>query len=316
MLGLSLLLCLGLSICYLARPDACAAVTIFPVWAWLAPGLFLAALGWGYRTRRAAILVALIWLAYVAAFGDEPKTLLRARQWPAPNWESAREQGRALRVVSLNARGSKAAASEVAQYHPDIVLLQESSRQKDVKRLAHKLFGGEAEFIWSQDTSIIVHGSMALNQIPTPAHLVLARVKLKSGIEANVVSTRLHSPVFRIELWSSECWRSQEGNRRRHWAQMERTKALLAALPSNVPLVIGGDFNSPAGDAIYRLLRPRLHDTFLEGGVGWGNTAFDHLPVLRVDQVWVSDQFKAAAVVARETINSDHRLVVCDLMLH
>jgi hypothetical protein len=33
----------------------------------------------------------------------------------------------------------------------------------------------------------------------------------------------------------------------------------------------------------------------------------------RIDQVWVSDRFRAAAVLARKTQNSDHRLVICDL---
>lgn len=314
-LGLSFLLCLAVGACYLIRPDSFAAVTIFPVWAWLGPGLFLAALGWGYRTRRAAVVVALIWLGYLGVFAEEPRSLLRFGQWPTREWEAAREQGRGLRVVSLNSRVAEQAAAEVAQYHPDIVLLQESPPQKQVKRVAAKLFGDQGEFLWSSDVSIIVRGSLALNPVPTPKHLVLARVRLKSGIEANVISTRLHSPVFGAELWSLNCWQEQAENRRKHRAEMERTKALLAALPESVPIIIGGDFNSPAGDAIYRLLKPRLHDTFAEAGRGWGNTAFNHLPVLRVDEVWTSDHFRALAVVARETINSDHRLVVCDLMV-
>jgi len=43
---LSLLLLLLVAVCYLLRPIACAATTVFPVWVWLLPGLFLAGLGW------------------------------------------------------------------------------------------------------------------------------------------------------------------------------------------------------------------------------------------------------------------------------
>lgn len=81
---------------------------------------------------------------------------------------------------------------------------------------------------------------------------------------------------------------------------MERTAALLTALPSGQPIIMGGDFNSPAGDAVFRLIPARLHDSFREGGIGWGDTAFNHVPVLRVDQVWISDQLRADVVVARD----------------
>jgi endonuclease/exonuclease/phosphatase (EEP) superfamily protein YafD len=314
-LGLSLLLCAMVSLCYLIRPDACAAVTIFPAWAWAAPGGFLAAIGWGYRTRRAGILVALVWLIFLFGISDEPRGLLRFTQSLASGAGGRRVTERAgdIRVISFNARGDKAAANEVAQYHPDIVLLQESPSQKHVKQLARKLFGDDATFIWSHDTSIIVHGALQPVEAATPQHLVAGRARLASGFEATIISTRLHSPAFKAKLWTPECWREQRAIRVKHREQMERTRVLLSALPPDQPVIMGGDFNSPAGDAIFRLIPSRLHDTFREAGIGWGDTAFNHVPVLRVDQVWISDQLKADAVVARETVNSDHRMVVCDL---
>jgi endonuclease/exonuclease/phosphatase (EEP) superfamily protein YafD len=316
-LGLSVLLCATVSLCYLIRPDACAAVTIFPAWAWAAPGGFLAAIGWGYRTRRAGILVALIWLAFLFGISDEPRGLLRFSQSLASGAGGRQVSERAgdVRVISFNARGDKAAANEVVQYRPDIVLLQESPSQKNVKQLAHKLFGDDAAFIWSHDTSIIVHGTLEPVQAVTPQHLVLGRARLASGLEAVVISTRLHSPAFKAKLWTPDCWQEQRAIRVKHREQMERTRALLTALPSDQPIIMGGDFNSPAGDAVFRLIPARLHDSFREGGIGWGDTAFNHVPVLRVDQVWISDQLRADVVVARETVNSDHRMVICDLVV-
>ena len=72
--------------------------------------------------------------------------------------------------------------------------------------------------------------------------------------------------------------------------------------------------NAPAGDAIFRLLQPHLRDTFLDGGLGWGDTIVNDIPLQRIDQVWVSPTFRTAEVVARKTQNSDHRIVVCDLL--
>ena len=61
------------------------------------------------------------------------------------------------------------------------------------------------------------------------------------------------------------------------------------------------------------VLTPRMHDTFREGGRGWGDTVINEFPFLRIDQVWVSGAFQAVNVVARKTRRSDHRMVVCDL---
>ena len=80
-------------------------------------------------------------------------------------------------------------------------------------------------------------------------------------------------------------------------------------------MIVGGDFNAPQGDAVFRLLRPKLHDAFAEGGRGWGNTILNDVPVLRIDQFWVSETFRSDSVVARGTRNSDHRMVICDLRL-
>jgi endonuclease/exonuclease/phosphatase (EEP) superfamily protein YafD len=77
--------------------------------------------------------------------------------------------------------------------------------------------------------------------------------------------------------------------------------------------VLGGDFNSAAGDAVFRLLRPRLSDSFAVAGRGWGATFSNELPTLRIDQLWISQQLRAIAVSAHPTQFSDHRMVVADI---
>jgi len=60
---------------------------------------------------------------------------------------------------------------------------------------------------------------------------------------------------------------------------------------------------------------PRLHDTFVGDGVGWGGTWHNKFPVLRIDQVWVSRHFKVVAATARRTQHSDHRMVLAGVRL-
>ncbi|MDB5350643.1 MAG: Metal-dependent hydrolase, endonuclease/exonuclease/phosphatase family [Planctomycetota bacterium] len=312
----SLLLGLGLAIGYGTRPDACAAITVFPVWVWLVPGLLLAVLGMRRRSGRKNWLLPGLWLLFLLAMADEPRSLCRAIPWPAAlSWES-RPDGEAVRVISLNcAIGNRLAAGEVARYRPDIVLLQESPNRAEVEGLARRLFGDEAGFVHGVDASLIARGRVVPANLPANLRgiVVQARVTLASGRDIEVISTRLLPAVFRLDLWSPDCWREQADNRRARREQLRAINRRIASV--SVPVILGGDFNAPQGDAVFRLLSPKLHDAFAQGGRGWGNTITDGFPALRIDQIWVSDAFHARSVVARKTEHSDHRMVICDLML-
>ena len=121
----SVALGVALAVVYVWRPDACAAVTIVPVGAWLVPGLALTVLD--LRSRRGWVVVA-AWVVFLIALAEEPRSLGRGliRSGTLAPGTMSPPVG-AIRVVSLNcAIGTVPAADEVAAYHPDIVLLQES----------------------------------------------------------------------------------------------------------------------------------------------------------------------------------------------
>jgi len=256
------------------------------------------------------------WLIYLLLLAEEPRSLGRALLRPGPLKREARPPGEVLRVISLNcAIGNRLAAEEVVPYRPDIVLLQESPGRREVEELARRLFGTEAGVVHGVDASLVVHGRAVPAELP-PAmrgNLVQARVTLATGRDIEVISTRLLPAVFRADLWSPDCWRQQTENRR---SRREQLRAIAQRIGStSAPVIVGGDFNAPQGDAVFRLLRPKLHDAFTEGGLGWGDMIINDLPVLRIDQIWVSGTFRSHAVVARSTRNSDHRMVICDLSL-
>ena len=314
------LLWLLMSFCMATRPDSFAALTIFPAWTWLFLGLLLALPGWIKRKRRYAAVLTALWLIYGLVFVDETRGVVRGcyRSWPAPEWLAAREQGRALRVVSLNCKKHRVeAAEEVMLYSPDIALLQESPNLDCVRKLARDLYGRDAAVLWGTDTTIIARGRITPRKLSKDlsAYSVQAGVRLASGAEIEVVCLRLLPAVVRADLWSPECWRRQTANRRYRREQLSLVAERLRAVPSATPLIVGGDFNAPAGDAIFRLLRPRLRDTFEQAGVGWGDTYVNHAPMLRIDHIYASDRVRAAAVVVRETLWSDHRILICDLIL-
>ncbi len=86
------------------------------------------------------------------------------------------------------------------------------------------------------------------------------------------------------------------------------------------PLVVCGDFNSPAGHVVHGMLSERLRDAQLVATESRaGNTFATTFPFLRIDYVFVSDDFQVERCEVPRTpltrIASDHYPVVVDLTL-
>jgi len=316
--GLSLSVWAVAFLCYWLRPDTFAIVTMYPAWVWFAAGSVLAIASFGRGRTRPAALAVILWLSYMAVFVEEPASMLRSGRWPSDDWAAARARGEGLRVVSLNCMGgSVLAAREAWNYDPDIVLLQESPPLQQLRQVAAELLGERASIVSGPDTAIVARGNVST--VPLARDLSMfathARVPTASGVEAEVIAIRLLPPTLCLDLLSVSCWQAQLANRQARRAQAQLLAAHLASVPPGSPLILGGDFNAPAGDGAFRPLRPRLRDAFAAAGVGWGNTATNDLPLIRVDQIWVSPQWRVAATVARQTQHSDHRVVISDLIL-
>ncbi len=300
--------------CYVREPDACAAVTIWPPWAWTVPGVLLTLLGCRRCSRRVIVGMMCLWLTYLVVLCEEPKSILLG---PVRSRLASRvPRSKVLRVVSLNcAVGSVAAAREAASYRPDVVLLQESPSRRDVEALGQSLYGKRACVAWSADTSVVVGGTIvelgSNHKMPACANAL--RVRLK-GKEVLLMSVRLRPPQFGADYSASGYCRGQAAARRTHRRELSEV-ALWLERQGRIPTVIGGDFNAPGWDGAMSELPNVMHDPFREAGIGCGNTVLNDLPVLRFDQIWVSREFRGIKVRACRTQNSDHRLVVCDLQL-
>lgn len=316
--GLSALGCVGGAVCYAMRPDLCAAVTFLPTWVWPGPGLALAALGWWLGGKRAALVVTMLWLVYLGLFAEEARSLTRLRRLPPAGWQQTVRSENAVRVISVNcAGGNIAAGAEARQYAPDILLLQETPQASELERLASNLFGEDAGLAAGLDTAIVARDKITATpqRGKVPYAFNHGQVRLASGITVEVFSVHFLPPVVRFDVWRPSCWREQAQKRRTHRTQMREVADAVAHLPADAPVIVGGDFNVPGGDGVFDVLRPRLRDAFKEGGIGWGNTVLNDMPVMRFDQIWVSEHFHVVALAAREMKYSDHRMVICDVLL-
>jgi endonuclease/exonuclease/phosphatase (EEP) superfamily protein YafD len=296
---------------YGLRPVEATALTIFPVWTWaplaLGPAIWQMA-----RARRAtehraksasALVVATILV--VALFSEEWRSLTGG-----PGNES--KQPSHVRVVSLNcAGGSMPAAAQVARYRPDIVLLQESPSSDEIERLGKEMFGPDAAALPGPDGSIL--SRYPLEALPRERSVSdhVAAIADIDGTPVQVVSLRLMPPTFRIDLYDPEAWRQLAENSRARRSQVNDIFRRLSPRAA----IVGGDFNCQPNDRALGAVPGRFRDAFRLAGRGWGHTAVNDYPLARIDQVWITPEFKAAQVFVRKTENSDHRLVVADLLL-
>ncbi|MCJ7821632.1 MAG: endonuclease/exonuclease/phosphatase family protein [Armatimonadetes bacterium] len=303
---LSVLLCAVLFVCYVWRPDRATAVTIIPPLLWAVPGIGLALLSLG----RARLVTVLLWVAFLLTFG-ETASLVRGLRGPETGFDAARMQGKALRVITINAAGAAQSLEQVVQYEPDVVVVQEPPELEHVEEVARRLFGLEVAVVYGTDCLIVYRGRPPADaRHPTTAR---ARVELGTGEEIAVLGTHLASTRPSFHLWRRDRWHRLAEDRRRRRDEMREVVGVMDAVPAGMPIILAGDFNAPAGDAVFRLLRPRLRDAFAEAGRGWGNTWSSSLPLVRIDQVWISREWRAVDVRARRAGPSDHWMVVCDL---
>lgn len=304
--GLSLVLLLAIVVSYWGRFDACAAVTVYPAWFWFAAGVTLLVPALRMRTPLARIVIGL-WCVYLLAFFDSPLSLMRAF-FPSPPAATG------IRIATLNCAGEPAAGREVLTQNPDIVLLQETPSREAVAAIAAELYGDQAHSCWSADNSLVSRFDMELMPIPEAnrANYVHARIQVADGPVVDVVSVRLFPTPLRMDLWNPRCWQVYADNSRKHRGQLARIASQLRTVPADRPLILAGDFNAPPGDAVFRLLRPRLSEAFAAAGRGWGRTFMSGFPILRIDQVWSSQQLKPIQVFAVASDHSDHKMVVAD----
>lgn len=312
---LSLALGTVLGLLYALRPDWAAAVTIIPAWAWLVPGALPLLLGRPYPRTSGAALV--IWVVFLLAFVEEPRGHLRALFTGDPYEHLQRSDY--IRVATLNCGSTGAAClPELAVHEPDLVLLQESpSDSAMLREFATRLFGVSGDALWGPDASILYRGELrSAEDAWGQRHYLAARLTVPwTDAPVEVFSVRLQTSQPLLNLLRPGTWRSQQALRRRQKAQMRELVEASRHLGDGLPVIVGGDFNVPQGDAVFDVLEDRLDDAFAVAGRGTGNTIVNDLPLLRIDQIWVSPHFDVLNARTVESRVSDHRMVIADLRL-
>ena len=312
----SIVICCGVSLCRVFQPDWLAPVILIPAWCWLSSGLPLALFGFRRDHKSLFAAVLAMWGVFAFLFVEEARSLFRTEAMSTTDWQTVRESGDGLRVVSLNCNvGQTRCVEEVAVWQPDIVLLQESPGAEQLNRLTTSLFGEDGDSLHGGDVSILASGKITPKIADPNSHFVHAEMHLPNGELVDVVSVRLAPPVPRIDFWMPGFWADHCNKRMEHREQIAELMRHVQRIPAAHHVIVGGDFNAQPTDDSLVELRQRLSDSFLAAGRDWGATGTNEYPLFRVDQIWVSSNLQAVSSIAHKTQHLDHRIVVCDLKL-
>lgn len=306
--ALSIGLCLVLALAYTFRTDAFYAATIWPAFVWMIPGAMTLFYRRPNKRSWSAWGPVLVWLASVLAFSEEPWMVLRGIL-PAPPRPAS-----GVRVVTLNCASSTEAAAEVWQWKPDIVLFQESPSEDDLKVLAKKWFGASGSVLSGPDCSIVAKGQLEeLGQSHFEINRAAARWRRPGYPPMTVVSLRMDPPTFRLDYFNPDCWRDYASDRHGRRHELAEIWKQTAALAGSDPILLGGDCNTPPDPGTFAPISGSLRDAFSVAGRGWPGTAHNTYAFARIDQVWVSKEFRPVCAWTKKTVYSDHRMAVFDL---
>jgi hypothetical protein len=315
--GLMMLVLSGLGWLYAAKVPNLDPLTIWPFGLWAALfgilGLLFAPL---LRKRRMILVVGYAVLVGLL-LSEEPLYLLRPL-WHDPQAEmaAARERGDLFRVVSLNCGGGDGqAVVDALEHDPDILLLQETPGGFLLERVLPPGW----EYAGWLDPAVAVKGRVEAEELPRwLAHqlYVVRAIPDRLGRPVAALSTRFVHPSLQLDIWSPRTWRDARRIADDRVDAMRLVVEQRGRYGSELPAIVGGDFNTPAGNWLLEPLAANgLTDAFRAVGVGWPNTIASDFAFERIDFIYVSEAIKPLRASTAVTEHSDHRMVVVDMAL-
>jgi len=308
-------------ILYTRQPDRFAAFTLLPIWVWGGLGLSLACSAFLFFRAPVALFATAAWTLTILILADEAKPLGRiGHERPRPGTPAPYGGRQVFRVASINWSASPGNFSaDIIRYQPDVVFIQEIPHPYRLRQLNDALYQGKGDYRYDSQKScgVVVRGEIERQIRSKEYRSQHLTVKLPSGRRIELVNLHLQPASTDLRLWRRDCWRTHNFNRRLRREELGFALDILKAhspFPHR-PTIVAGDFNAPANDSVYRLLEKDFVDAFGVSGVGWGNTYHRRLPILRLDQIHVTEAFIPARAGVVSIPESDHRMVVADLIL-
>lgn len=214
-----------------------------------------------------------------------------------------------LTLFFWNAARNRSKAEEATKYiqnfHPDLIGIVEAGitrkgrQNSKIEEIWRRVFSGYTVEVLPYEMALVTKGK------------ILAKT---SGMLAerghyNLIQISLNGELFDVLL--IDIYANPSRSRAPAFAQLT---SLIRSYSSR-NLVVMGDFNTPAKSVFFEPFRKYLNQTFEAGGVGFAETWPIPLPVLALDQIWVSKKITVISCRLNWSWFSDHRSVVAGIEL-
>ena len=292
------------------------AVTMIPFWAWAVLGVVLCVFSWIFFRGPSSLVVLCPWLITAVVFSEETHTLSRELR-DAIDPKTIAEDAEVLRIVTFQSTSGELNFERIDDLEPDVLVIQlPEVKEEEIRDLAEHLFGMDGAYISTKENAILAHGEF-LDTLEDPENLSIhARLRRKDGFLIDITSLQLPSSIPSPYLWRPDTWKQLTALRKEN---RQRVRGCLGENPMtrpNTARLVAGGFNTPPGDDIFRPLESNeMRDTFHVAGRGWGNTFKGKYPLLRVDQIWVSDNLVPVDTYTESLPGSEHRAVVAEVIM-
>jgi endonuclease/exonuclease/phosphatase (EEP) superfamily protein YafD len=301
-----------------------AALMYLPPWIWIAPVIFLIPLGLILDRKSSFAMLVAAGMFTLGHLGF---------QWRNPPPPGELDALKTLRILTWNRGQSKGSSLQELknQIHPDIILLQEaggtSRYYKDNPRyveFAHVSEIGEFMLLsrWPVLSSELVAFFQKRSRHGQPQAAAARFAVDVNGTECVIYSVHLPTPRDSLNsykrgafLWGilgipGTPWEAKKQFYQQFWDdQIAVARAVQQrATQERFPLLIAGDFNTPAFGPIYDLFADSFSDAHTKAGDGFGftfpgvtnNPLGLFQPWLRLDQIFASSHLQALSCAPQQ----------------
>jgi endonuclease/exonuclease/phosphatase (EEP) superfamily protein YafD len=207
-------------------------------------------------------------------------------------------------------------AATIDKTRPDIVVLQDWS-SRDAPAL-----GREQQWHTRRDDEMFIASRPALAstevfRVPefSEGRGSLVRYDIETAIgPIAFFNVHLNSPRQGFEEVIDRRFRDGDELQKNSELRMRQSSIARQAVDRVAgPMIVAGDFNTPAESTIYRRWWSDLTDAFAAGGLGWGHTYFTRRASMRIDHIVAGPGWTCRRCWVEAPVGSAHRPLVADL---
>jgi len=283
-----------------------------PRWLLLLPGIGLLLAALLFRRRSLVVL----FLALVLVLGPVTGFCV-----PFPSLQTETRPGYRVRLLTCNMHYYKGDAGRLDQLleetQPDIVALQEWPGWKKSQVLAgHQWHVHPSSVLFlASRFPIRKVTEIGRDSMDDVGAVLQGELESPAGI-FTLFSLHLASPregLYNVVHDREEGADDLEAGSALRWVQSEQLAAKVREVSG--PVLLVGDFNTPAESAIFRRYWDRYTDAFRSAGWGWGYTFLGGKTTVRIDHILAGPEWRCQRCWVAGNVGSPHRPVLADLRL-